>query len=341
MSRVLLAMSGGVDSSVAAGLLREAGHEVFGLLMRHGHAEYGENIRDARRVAEMFDIPFDVLNLEKEFEQIVEYFVDEYTSGRTPNPCAVCNARLKFGRLFDYTEKINAQYIATGHYVRLIPTEDGPILCRGMDETKDQSYVLFGIKRERLPRLMFPIGMYQKAEIRQLATRLGLPVAEKKDSQDVCFIPDKDHARLIRQYHPDLATSGKIVTTNGTVMGEHDGFERFTVGQRKGLGVAMGEPYFVVRIDSDTNQVVIGKKEEIAKSMFVANQANWLIDAPTKKFDCQVKIRYRTSALKAIIKPVSVDRFEVFFSEPCYGIAPGQAAVCYDGERVLGGGWIE
>jgi len=358
MSRIILAMSGGVDSSVAAWLLRQAGHEVIGLFMRHGRQEAAtcststvprkqgccsaSDAADARRVAERLEIPFYSINFEQEFDRIIHYFISEYTSGRTPNPCIVCNTWLKFGKLVDYADSIGARQIATGHYARLFQTPNGRLaLCRGLDPAKDQSYVLWGVRPEVLARLQFPVGDYQKEEIRQIADRLGLHrVAEKPDSQEICFVPDQDHARFIRQNRPPQDTSGEIVTTDGRVVGRHEGIEKFTVGQRKGLGVAFGEPRYVVRIDPQSREVIVGTKDELARRELFARGANWLFP-PEQRFECQVKIRYRSAAVEAIVEMLPGDRFRVEFLEPCYGVAPGQAAVCYRGDEVLGGGWID
>ncbi|MBN2476760.1 MAG: tRNA 2-thiouridine(34) synthase MnmA [Pirellulales bacterium] len=369
MARVVLAMSGGVDSSVAAWLLRESGHEIVGLFMRHGQALQpactlpgGEAARhkqgccseadaaDARRVAERLGVPCYVLNFEREFGRIVEYFVETYTAGRTPNPCIVCNTWLKFGKLFEYADSVGAEFVATGHYARLVsvpPGEPGALctdeiaLCQGLDASKDQSYVLFGIERHLLPRLMFPIGDHHKAEIRRIAGRLGLKVAEKRDSQEICFVPDQDHARFVREHRDPRQTSGKIVATDGTVVGRHDGYERFTIGQRKGLGIAFGEPRYVVRIEPTTRRVVVGTHDELARTELTAAEANWLIDEPAGPLPCRVKIRYRSRPAEATVEPLPGGRFRVRFAEPCYGVAPGQAAVCYRGQRVVGGGWIQ
>jgi tRNA-specific 2-thiouridylase len=298
---------------------------------------------DARRVAEMLEIPFYALNFEQEFGQIVDYFVDEYTAGRTPNPCVMCNTWLKFGRLFEYANSVGAAAVATGHYARLVPAtgSEGPALCRGIDPWKDQSYVLFGIDRRLLPRMMFPVGEHQKDEIRRIATELGLRVADKRDSQEICFVPDQDHARLVRQRRGDVDTSGEIVTTDGTVVGRHDGLERFTIGQRKGLRIAFGEPRYVVRLEPATRRVVLGTYEELARRELIAAEANWLIEEPEEPLAGQVKIRYRSRPVDAHVTPLPNHRFHVQFTEPCHGVAPGQAAVCYQGDRVLGGGWIE
>jgi len=298
-------------------------------------------------VAEMLDIPFYAINFEEEFGRIVDYFCDEYTAGRTPNPCIVCNTWIKFGKLFEYADSVGAEFVATGHYARLETTGDGQLaLCRGRDETKDQAYVLFGIDRRLLPRLKFPVGEHRKEEIRRIAGELGLRVAEKRDSQEICFVPEGDHARFIRRHRSDLETAGEIVTTDGSVVGRHDGLERFTIGQRKGLRLAFGEPRYVVRIEAESRRVVIGRKEELARSELTAMEANWLIDEPpdlgkTEPLSCQVKIRYRSRPMEATVEALPGGRFRVEFREPCQGVAPGQAAVCYDADRVLGGGWIE
>ncbi|MBN2023171.1 MAG: tRNA 2-thiouridine(34) synthase MnmA [Pirellulales bacterium] len=354
MSRVVLAMSGGVDSSVAAWLLAREGHDVVGLFMRHGQADAparspdqhtgccsAADAADARRVADGIGIPFHALNFEREFDRVVDYFVDEYAAGRTPNPCIVCNTWLKFGKLFEYADAVGAEFVATGHYARLAPGKDGVALCRGVDTEKDQSYVLFGIDRDVLGRLRFPVGEYRKEAIREMAREQGLLVSDKPDSQEICFVPDRDHAGFVRRRRPGRDTAGEIVTPDGAVVGRHDGFERFTVGQRKGLGVALGEPYFVVRIEPESRRVVLGRREELARRTLTARGANWLVPPPDGPFRAAVKIRYRSRAVEAVVTPLGEDRFRVDFDEPRHGVAPGQAAVCYRGDRVLGGGWIE
>jgi tRNA-specific 2-thiouridylase len=361
MSLVVLAMSGGVDSSVAAWLLRQQGHEVIGVFMRHGQEAdvacaaqsaaprkqgccSAADAADARHVADMLGLPFYVLNFEREFNRIVDYFVAQYTAGRTPNPCIVCNTWLKFGKLFEYADSVGAEYVATGHYARLEKLDDGQIaLCRGRDESKDQSYVLFGIRRELLDRLLFPLGDHRKEEIRRMAADIGLRVAAKRDSQEICFVPDQDHAAFIRRRSEYVDTSGEIVTTDGKVVGRHGGLEQFTIGQRKGLQLAFGQPRYVIRIEADTRRVVIGGREELARSELTAAEVNWLVNEEvwSRALRCQVKIRYRSRAFPATVDASGLDRFRVQFDEPCHGIAPGQAAVCYQNERVLGGGWIE
>jgi tRNA-specific 2-thiouridylase len=372
MSRVVLAMSGGVDSSVAAWLLREAGHEVIGLFMRHGEASpatactvegrspllpvivakpghkqgccSSSDAADARRVADRLEIPFYALNFAEEFGRIMDYFVDEYSSGRTPNPCVMCNNWLKFGKLCEYADSIGADYVATGHYARLessgTPSET-PALRRGLDPGKDQSYVLFGIDRAVLSRVMFPVGDFRKDQIREMAKQVGLRVADKKDSQEICFVPDGDYAAFVRQRHGTLDLSGEIVTVEGEVVGEHAGLENYTIGQRKGLGIALGEPRYVVRLERESRRVVIGTQEQLDRREFSANRANWLVDPPAGPLECSVKIRYLSQPAAATVEPLPGERFAVRMHEVRTGIAPGQAVVCYDGDRVLGGGWIE
>ncbi|MFT7640554.1 MAG: tRNA-specific 2-thiouridylase [Pirellulaceae bacterium] len=370
MARVVLAMSGGVDSSVAAHLLLQQGHEVIGAFMRHGEeaveaCKVGDgpspilpiykqrpdhkqgccgasDAADARRIADMLDIPFYALNLKAEFRKIIDYFVDEYTVGRTPNPCVMCNNWLKFGKLFDYADSVGAEFVATGHYAQLIAGPDGnPELLRGIDDDKDQSYVLFGIKRELLPRMLLPVGGFRKPEIRSMAADLSLRVADKKDSQEICFVTSGKHDEFVRQRRGDIDMSGEIITTKGEVVGTHPGIERFTIGQRKGLGVAMGEPYFVVKIDPESRQVVIGKIDELGRKELTANRSNWITDPPREPFRALVQIRYNSPASEATVEVLDEDRLKVDFDEPRNGVAPGQAVVCYDGEQVLGGGWIE
>ncbi len=378
MSRIVLAMSGGVDSSVAAHLLRAAGHEVIGVLMRHGEMPAGEcraaaapdaparpalassllpvverpghkqgcctaaDAHDARRVADRLGIPFYALDFQHEFNRIIDYFVAEYTAARTPNPCVVCNHWLKFGKLFDYADSVGADFVATGHYARLEPGPDGrPALLRGVDDGKDQSYVLFGIERQLLERMLLPVGGFRKDEIRALAREIGLRVAEKKDSQEICFLPDGDHAGFIRRRQGPSPSAGEIVTTDGRVVGAHDGLERFTIGQRKGLGVALGEPQFVVRLESDTHRVVIGTREDLARRELTAAGANWLVEPPAGPLRCQAKIRYNSRRMPAVVEALPGRRLSCRFDQPQYGVAPGQAVVCYADDRVLGGGWIE
>jgi tRNA-uridine 2-sulfurtransferase len=378
MARVVLAMSGGVDSSVAAHLLQQQGHDVSGVFMRRGEhppaapAAVGTSaapsrlplgdvragdvraddnqacrseadVQDARRVAERLKIPFQVLDLQGEFSQIIGYFVAEYTAGRTPNPCAMCNARLKFGKLFEYADSVGAEFLATGHYARMSHSPAfGAQLLRGVDVTKDQSYALFGVQRKLLRRMLLPVGEYEKSQIRELAENLGLQVADKPDSQEICFVAAGEHSEFVRQHRDaGIDTSGEFVSLDGRVLGRHPGIECFTVGQRKGLGVALGERAFVVRIERDTCRVVLGRHEDLARRDVTADRTNWLADLPQGPFRCQAKIRYNAAPAPATAEVLPGERLSLHFDEPRYGVAPGQAVVCYDDDRVLGGGWIE
>lgn len=354
-------MSGGVDSSVAAHLLRQQGHDVIGVFMRRGiqtpaaapHGQQvgratpgrgvGEDDHDARGVSERLGIPFHALDLQAGFSRIIDYFVAEYTAGRTPNPCVICNQTLKFGKLFDFADSVGAEFVATGHYAQVLPCPhlDVPALHRGVDISKDQSYVLFGIQRQLLRRMLLPVGRYEKQRIRELASQLGLPVANKPESQEICFVPPREHDRFVREHRPaDIDTSGELVSTDGRVLGRHAGIESFTVGQRRGLGVALGERAFVVRIEPDTKRVVLGKREDLARTELTAERTNWLANPPVGVFRCHAKIRYNATPAPATAEILPDNRLRVRFDEPRYGVAPGQAVVCYDGNRVLGGGWI-
>ncbi len=365
MARVVLAMSGGVDSSAAAVLLRKQGFDVVGLFMRSGATEPeacavpGANLpilnapahkqgccsasdaADARRVADTLDIPFHAVNFQDAFGRIKDYFADEYLAGRTPNPCVMCNNWLKFGHLWDFAKSVGADYVATGHYARLADDNDQkPQLLRGLDAGKDQSYVLFGINPNLLDRILFPVGDQTKTAIRELARETGLRVASKPDSQEICFIPDNDYAAFLRRHRGELDTAGELVTTSGEVVGHHAGYERFTIGQRKGLGVTFGEPRFVVRIEQETHRVVIGRREDLARTRLEADRLNWLVTPPTEPLRCHAMIRYRHTAAPAVAEIVADDLLQVTFDDPQFGVAPGQAVVLYDDDRVLGGGWI-
>lgn len=364
--RIVLAMSGGVDSSAAAVLLKEQGHEVIGLFMRSGatddyacHTGIGPSLpivaakankqgccsasdaADARRVADLLDIPFHSLNFENAFGRIKDYFADEYLAGRTPNPCVMCNNWLKFGKLWDFARQVGADAIATGHYARLQDVgEDEPALVRGLDPGKDQSYVLAGISRDLLGRIQFPVGGYTKPEIRDLAARAGLRVATKPDSQEICFVPDNDYAGFLRRHRGAFETAGEFVDSAGRVLGQHKGYEHFTIGQRRGLGIAFGEPRFVIRIDSQSRQVVLGTREDLECQSLVADRVNWLAPNLPEPLRCLAQIRYQHPAALCTVTQESENRLRVTFDERQSGVAPGQAVVFYDGNRVLGGGWI-
>ena len=354
-ARVVLAMSGGVDSSVAAYLLRQQGYEVIGLFMRTGvHAPddagpahkkgccSAVDAGDARRVADNLDIPFYALDFEQDFGRIMDYFADEYVAGRTPNPCVVCNNWLKFGKLWSYGKQLQADYVATGHYAQVLERAGRHELHRGADPAKDQSYVLAGLRRSLLPHLLFPIGGYEKDEVRDIARRAGLGVAEKPDSVEICFVPDNDHAAFVKKRRPELATAGQIVDTAGNVLTEHDGIEKFTIGQRKGLRFAAGARRYVLEIVPETNQVVVGDREELLARGLIASRVNWLLESPPQApLVCEAKIRYRHAPTAATVTVLPDACARVAFAEPQSAVTPGQAVVFYDGTRVLGGGWIE
>lgn len=370
--RVVLAMSGGVDSSVAASLLLEQQYDVVGVFMRHGEASAqscqtsngkdnpllpilqgrldhkqgccsASDAIDARQVADRLGIPFYAIDMQEEFRRIVDYFVDEYQRGRTPNPCVQCNNWIKFGRLFDYADAVGAKYVATGHYARLLPTgqPEQPFgLYRGIDDTKDQSYALAGIDRKYLQRMLLPVGGFHKSEIRERAAAIGLRVADKKDSQEICFVTSGKHAQFVRD-RSDRQTAGQIVTVEGKVVGSHAGIEQFTIGQRKGLGIAMGEPYFVVEIDAENHRVVIGQHHQLARTELTAEDCHWLIPPDDLPQDgLSVQIRYNSEPQAATVRLLSNSQIAVDFVQPAFGVAPGQLAVIYHGPRVLGGGWI-
>ncbi len=338
--------AGGIDGDPGRAVgTRPRGTAVLPIVERAAHKQgccTAADAEDARRVADRLDIPFYALDFQDEFGRIIDYFVSEYAAARTPNPCVVCNTWLKFGKLFDYADSVQADYVATGHYARIVTAADGsPALAVGVDEAKDQSYALFGIDRRLLSRMLLPVGGYRKPEIREMAQRLGLRVADKKESQEICFVPEGDHAAFIRGRIGPSATAGTIVTTDGEEVGRHDGLERFTIGQRKGLGVALGEPRFVVRLEPATGRVVIGSKAELARDELTAANTNWLVEPPAGPLRCAVKIRYNSRRVPATVEPLPGGRLHCRFDEPQYGVAPGQAVVCYVGEHVVGGGWIE
>ncbi len=440
--KVVVAMSGGVDSSVAACLLVEQGYEVIGLFMRVGVQERAmdpsqagippaadgmesrsigsprgsataepdsndagrahrgccsaSDAADARFVAGMLGIPFYALNFREDFDRIIDYFVDEYVRGRTPNPCVVCNDRLKFGRLLDYADSVGAKYIATGHYARVglcdrvsrglqpartravrasartrtapepqgsacarspqveeSQTPENPrglkpaargagyrVLLRGRDTQKDQSYVLFGLSRAILDRVLFPVGEYTKAEVRDLASRFGLPNRDKPDSVEICFVPDRDYARVVRERRPDAFATGDVVNSAGEVIGQHKGIGHYTIGQRRGLGIAAGKPIYVTELDVLNNTVTVGDADELLSPALVADNANFLLGVSNEPFRAEVKIRYLHTAAPATVYPSGDARVRVIFDEPQRAITPGQAVVFYNGNIVLGGAWI-
>ena len=301
---------------------------------------------DARRVAGLLGIPFYVLNFERDFGRVIDYFVDEYNRGRTPNPCVRCNDWLKFGKLSQYAQAVGADYVASGHYARVEtdPATGKRQLLRGLDHRKDQSYVLFGITQTALEHTLLPIGGLEKPAVRALAEEFKLPVFNKPDSQEICFVPDQDYAGLVRRRTPERFAEGEFVTPGGEVVGTHEGHQHFTVGQRKGLRIAMGRPVYVVDIDAGRNRVTIGDKPDLARSSLVATQLNLLdvrLSAGGPPVRCTAKIRYNADPQPAVAEVTGADELTVRFDEPQYAVTPGQAVVLYDVDAVLGGGWID
>lgn len=353
--RVVVGMSGGVDSSVAAWLLKEQGYDVIGVTMQIWQDEeeklQEENggccgltaVDDARRVAASLDIPYYVMNFKREFkENVIDYFVDEYIGGRTPNPCIACNRFVKWESLLKRSMDIGADYIATGHYARVEQLPNGRYAVRtSATGRKDQTYALYNLTQEQLKRTLMPVGGYTKEEIREMAAKMNLPVAHKPDSQDICFVPDGDYASFIEKTADQTFPQGNFVLTDGTIVGRHNGIIHYTVGQRKGLGVAMGYPVFVLAIRPETNEVVLGKAEESLSRYVRADRINFMsvedLKEPKKVW---AKIRYNHKGAWCTVERTGEDEILCTFDEPLRAAAPGQAVVLYDGEYVLGGGTI-
>lgn len=339
MPTIVLAISGGIDSAVAAHLLREQGVEVCPLFMKHSYQREDET--DAIRVTEHLNLPLEILDISAAFETVVEHFADEYFAGRTPNPCVFCNRTIKFGLLLQHAFKRGADGFATGHYVCRGDINGFPALFQGVDPTKDQSYVLYGIDKEVLPRLHFPLGGYEKAAIREMAIKLGLPNTQKAESQDICFIERGKHAEFLQKRRPKINTAGRFVSPDGNILGNHKGFVHYTVGQRKGMGVGFGERIFVHKIDAATNNVVIGPYADLAQRSLTARDVRWLLpEEPKEIFRCEAKTRYRTENVPVTVTPLPDGAVNVEFEKPRYGIAPGQSVVFYENTRLLGGGVI-
>ena len=351
-SRVIVAMSGGVDSSVAALLLHRQGYDVIGVTMKlydideANLPEYYrgcctiDDVEDARAVCRILGVPHYVLNVQREFRSfVIDYFQREYESGRTPHPCIACNDKIKFSFLAQRARMLNASHVATGHYARIEPDGSGGwALRRGVDADKDQSYVLFGMRQDQLAATLMPAGQYPKSEIRQLAADAGFPNADKPDSQDICFIPTGDYREFLRQRTDERP--GEIVDDSGHVLGQHDGIQYFTVGQRRGLGLSGGPPRFVIRLEPDTRRVVVGSEDNLYRDTLYADPVSWVSgSAPVPGTPVTVKIRYKFAEAPAIVTAVDGGAL-VRFNEPQRAITPGQAAVFYQGDTVLGGGPI-
>jgi tRNA-specific 2-thiouridylase len=365
--KIAVAMSGGVDSSAAAAALKAAGHELVGFTMQLWNQRRGLNldengeplpsrccslddVYDARRVAEELGFPFYVLNLEKDFERdVVEPFVQSYLDGETPIPCVACNSRLKFASLDRLAQSLGCEKVATGHYARIAFDEatNRYKLLRGLDARKDQSYFLWELTQAQLSRVIFPLGGLTKTETREIARRSGLAVAEKTESQEICFVPDGDYAGFIDRYLEsenridETPRAGEIIDTQGRTLGEHAGVHRYTVGQRRGIGVSAERPLYVVQIEARSNRVVVGGEEELLSREFVAQGVNWIaFDEPRDAVRAEVRVRYRHLPAPATIEMIADHRARIVFDEPQRAITPGQATVFYRGDEVLGGGWI-
>ena len=353
-TRVVVAMSGGVDSSVAAALMVEAGYDVVGMMMRLwtddalGGAEHNrcctpEQMSDARRIADKLGIPFYVLDTKDIFRStVVQYFIDGHRDGYTPNPCLECNRQIRFDWLLNNALALDADYLATGHYARITgDAESGWILRRGLDAEKDQSYVLSVMGQAQLARTKFPVGEYRKPEVRALADELGLNVAGKKDSQDLCFLGNSDYRDFLRLHAPDVMAPGPIVNARGELLGEHRGLANYTIGQRKGLGLSANVPLYVLAMNPYQNALVVGPRDQLGRDSLTAENAHWVSGAaPHKSFRAHVKIRYRAGAQPASIEVGDSQTFSVKFDQPQRDITPGQAAVIYQGDSCLGGGVI-
>lgn len=352
---VVIGMSGGVDSSVAAYLLKEQGYRVIGVTMQiwqdtdtltqeeNGGCCGATAVWDARNVAEQLEIPYYVMNFKESFEKnVIEYFKSEYLKGRTPNPCIACNRYVKWESLLTRSLEIGADYIATGHYANVVKLDNGRYaIKKSKTQTKDQTYALYNLTQAQLSHTLMPIGAYEKDEIRRIAEEIGLNVANKPDSQEICFIPDHDYGKYIKENMPEVPGEGNFVTADGTVLGKHKGIYHYTVGQRRGLGLAMGYHVFVSEIRPETNEVVIGTNEDIMSDRLYANQLNFMsvVDI-TEDTEVSAKIRYNHSGAKAVIRKIDRDLIECIFEKPQRAITPGQAVVFYDGNLVLGGGTI-
>ena len=346
-------MSGGVDSSVAAALLAEQGHDVIGLSMQlydqRGAETFGtcctlDDLYDARRVADAIGIPHYILNFERQFQDtVISNFVREYAAGRTPLPCAHCNSDLKFATLLDRACGLGAERVATGHYARVEQSPNGRwLLRRSADLDKDQSYFLFSLTQDQLARASFPVGALKKTEVRAQARRLGLKVAEKPDSQEICFVPDGDYAAFVARKEPAVARAGAIVDTGGKVLATHEGVHRFTVGQRKGLGVSGPAPLYVLKIEAGSGQITVGPRSALDQTMLTASGVNWVsMDSPSGWLPVWAQIRHRHRPAAGRVRALDPGRAEFVFDTPQPAITPGQAVVFYDGDFVVGGGWID
>ncbi|MEW6242672.1 MAG: tRNA 2-thiouridine(34) synthase MnmA [Bacillota bacterium] len=350
-TKVLVAMSGGVDSSVAAALLLEQGYDVIGVTMQiwpRSGAEHRSGccsldaVEDARRVADLLGIPYYVLNMRDVFAAtVIDYFCDEYLHGRTPNPCIACNRYVKFDALMKKADALEADYVATGHYARIERLGERWVLKRGLDRAKDQSYVLYPLTQQQMKRVLFPLGEYTKEKTREKARALGLRTAEKPESQEICFVPNDDYGEFLKSRRPGEIMKGPILDEQGNRLGTHGGVAHFTIGQRRGIGISSPYPLYVLRIEPNRNAIIVGPRESLYRSALICEDLNWIsvegIDAPMR---VHAKIRYTAPEAPATLFPCGRDEVRVEFDEPQFAITPGQAAVFYHGDTVVGGGTI-
>ncbi len=340
MNKVLVALSGGVDSSVAAHLLKEQGYECIGATMQLLDGAETQ-IADAKAVADRIGIPFYAFDMRKEFrEMVIDEFIRSYENGDTPNPCVVCNKQLKFGLLLEKARELGCDFIATGHYAKVETSSGQFVLKKAETLEKDQSYFLYSLSQDVLSRVLFPLGAYSKAQIREIAEGLNLVTAKKKDSQDICFVPDGDYIKVIEDYTKKTYPKGNFIDVNGTVLGQHQGIIRYTTGQRKGLGIALGKPMYVGSKNIATNEVTLCSDEELYSKHVSARDFNWITKPDADTFRCNARIRYRHVEQPATVK-VLIDTVEIEFDEPQRAATSGQSVVLYDGDIVLGGGIIE
>jgi len=354
--KVMVGMSGGVDSSVAAAVLKKEGYDVIGVTLKLQPDTENDNwsdvnccslaaVEDARRVASKLGIPYYVLNFQDAFESfVIEYFVSEYEKGRTPNPCIACNRYIKFGALLDKAASMGIDYVATGHYAKIEfdSLKNRYLLKKSVTGKKDQTYVLYNLTQYQLQRTLMPIGRYDKDTVRGIAKELGFEVANKPDSQEICFIPDNNYAGFISNKLKKPAARGKFVDIHGRVLGEHKGLIHYTVGQRKGLGLSFGKPMYVINIDAENNNVILGEEKDVYSESLIASDLNWIaIDSPDKPLRANAKIRYSANEAASVITPIEGGKVRVDFDKPQRAVTPGQSVVFYDGDIVVGGGIIE
>jgi tRNA-specific 2-thiouridylase len=354
MKKVMIAMSGGVDSSVAAAILKEQGYEVIGGTMhifpdyeeatdREDHCCSYSAVRDAKRVANKLGIPHFVFNLQDEFqEEVIDYFVDEYSFGRTPNPCVMCNKKIKFAALLQKAKELGCDYIASGHYAKIEKVEGRYLLKKGIDENKDQTYMLYVLNQEQLSRTLFPLSKFNKTEIRKKAKELGFSIHNKAESQEICFVPDDDYVRFLDKNYPEISKEGPILDDEGNEVGRHNGISNYTIGQRRGLGIALGYPIYVTEIDAERNAVIVGKNDKVFSKGLIAEDINIIpFDNIDGRIEVSAQIRYNSEAVKAFIEQINDNTIKVEFENDQRAVTPGQSVVFYLDDIVLGGGIIK